>query len=366
MNLPPTRFSLMLIAGLAVGSCHPSLAHAQESKAEVATKLDQAKSEDTRETAAAAEKVAAPKPPSDASPAKLPPAEAKPAASKDPDGQAADSLHPEKKSGREDQGKSSAKPNKPAKRDDGSEKKPLPKIGSVATPQIPGQPWRIHDIKRPRPKMVKPGVVDSAPPADARILFDGKDLGEWYHPGNAEEDVAYEPRWKVVDGYFEIEPHTGSILTVDSFASCQFHIEWMIPEGTTGTSQGRGNSGIKFMERYEVQILDSHNNRTYADGQAAAIYGQYPPMVNATREQGQWQSYDIIFEAPSYAEGKQVQPPVVTVLHNGILVHHRRQLTGPTGLRGASNEVVPPAAPIMLQDHNNRIRFRNIWIRDLP
>jgi Domain of Unknown Function (DUF1080) len=241
---------------------------------------------------------------------------------------------------------------------------PLPKLGSNTNEFIPGMPWRIHDIRRPRPKPVQPGKIDTAPPSDARVLFGGKDLSEWYHPGM--EDEIFEPQWKIhQEGYFEIEPHSGSILTLDSFGSCQLHIEWMIPEGTTGSSQGRGNSGIKFMERYEVQVLDSFNNKTYADGQAASIYGQYPPLVNASREQGQWQSYEIFFEAPKYEGGKLIKAPNLTVIHNGILVQLHRELTGPTGLRGSGKEAVPPVAPLMLQDHSNRIRFRNIWIREL-
>jgi len=252
---------------------------------------------------------------------------------------------------------------KPAKPEP-PEKKILGNVGSLKNAKIPGQPWRIHDLKRPRPKAVTPGVIDTMPPADAVVLFDGTNLNEWYHLGS--EDEAYEAQWKIRDGYFEVEPRTGSILTLNSYASCQLHIEWMIPEGTTGAGQGRGNSGIKFMERYEVQILDSNKNRTYADGQAASIYGQYPPLVNAVRQQGEWQTYDVVFEAPTYEAGKMKRPPVVTVIHNGILVHHHRELAGPTGLRGGTQEEVPPAAPLSLQDHGNRIRFRNIWLRELP
>ncbi len=259
------------------------------------------------------------------------------------------------------------KPGTPAAKAPAPDKVPIEKIGSNTNDFIPGQPWRIHDIKRPRPKAVQPGKTDTAPPADARVLFDGKDLSEWYHPGEeGEEDKAYVPLWKIREGYFEIEPRTGSIITIDSFGSCQLHIEWMIPEGTTGSGQGRGNSGIKFMERYEVQVLDSFKNRTYADGQAGSVYGQYPPMVNASREQGQWQTYEIFFEAPKYEGNNMVRPPFVTVVHNGILVQNHSQLTGPTGLRGSAKDPVPPAAPLMLQDHGNRIRFRNIWIRELP
>ncbi len=252
-------------------------------------------------------------------------------------------------------------PTKPASADG---KIPLPKLGSNTNEFIPGMPWRIHDIRRPRPKAIQPGKVDSSPPSDARVLFGGKDLSEWYHAGV--EDEIFEPQWKVhQEGYFEVEPRSGSIMTIDSFGSCQLHIEWMVPEGTTGSSQGRGNSGIKLMERYEVQVLDSFSNKTYADGQAASIYGQYPPLVNASREQGQWQTYEIFFEAPKYEAGKLVKAPNMTVIHNGILVQLHRELTGPTGLRGSPKEEVPPVAPIQLQDHGNRIRFRNIWIREL-
>lgn len=273
---------------------------------------------------------------------------------------------PESPNGSEDpkKKKRNAKPApKPAKPEP-PVKKSLPNVGALKHPQIPGQPWRIHDIKRPRPKAVAPGVVDSAPPADAVVLFDGENLGQWYHIGPEEE--LYEAQWKVQDGYFEVEPRTGTLVSLDSFGSCQLHIEWMVPKGTSGTSQGRGNSGIKFMERYEVQVLDSFNNRTYADGQAASLYGQYPPMVNAMRPQGEWQTYDIVFEAPTYDAGKLKRPPFATVFHNGILVQNHRELVGPTGLRGGASEEVPPAAPISLQDHGNRIRFRNIWVRELP
>ena len=143
---------------------------------------------------------------------------------------------------------------KPAKPEP-PERKILGNVGSLKNAKIPGQPWLIHDLKRPRPKAVTPGVIDTMPPADAVVLFDGTNLNEWYHIGS--EDEAYEAQWKIRDGYFEVEPRTGSMLTLNSFASCQLHIEWMIPEGTAGAGQGRGNSGIKFMERYEVQILDS-------------------------------------------------------------------------------------------------------------
>ncbi len=255
-----------------------------------------------------------------------------------------------------------------AKKDPPAEpKKPVRKkighLGSLSSQKIPGQPWRIHDALRPRPVMVTPGKMDSLPPSDATILFDGSDLSNWCHRGG--DDELFEPEWKIVDGCLEVEPRTGSLYTIESFASCQLHIEWMIPEGTTGVGQGRGNSGIKLMERFEVQVLESFGSKTYADGQAGSIYGQYPPMVNAVRKPGQWQSYDIFFQAPKFEDDKLIRSASMTVLHNGVLVQLHRVLPGPTGAREPKYSPLQPAAPIMLQDHGNRIRFRNIWLRTL-
>ncbi len=242
-------------------------------------------------------------------------------------------------------------------------KKPLPRMGDTNNQMIPGQPWHIHDRNRPRPLAVAPGSTDDAPPADAVVLFDGTSLSEWCHRGT--EDELFEPMWKIEDGYLEIVPNTGNLYTIDSFGSCQLHLEWQIPEGIQGTSQGRGNSGVKLMERYELQILDSFKSRTYADGQAGAIYGQYPPQFNVVRPQGQWQSFDAYFEAPVYEGDKLIKQPYITLMHNGVFVHHRRELSGPTGAMPDRRSVVPPASPLMLQDHGNAIRFRNIWIRPL-
>lgn len=247
-----------------------------------------------------------------------------------------------------------AEPSKPTK-------KLLPKLGSSNNQMLPGQPWRIHDANRPRPKAIAPGLTNDAPPADAVVLFDGTTLSEWCHHGT--EDEQFEPMWKVENGYVEIVPNTGSLYTIDSFGSCQLHIEWQIPEGVQGSSQNRGNSGVKLMERYELQILDSFKSKTYADGQAGSIYGQYPPLVNAVRPQGEWQTFDAFFEAPVYENDKLIKQPVVTLMHNGIFVHHHRELNGPTGAMPDRKSIVQPAAPILLQDHGSPIRFKNIWIR---
>jgi hypothetical protein len=244
----------------------------------------------------------------------------------------------------------------------------LPNVGSVDSPMLPGQPWRVHDRFRPRPHTVAPPAVEIAIPApgDAIVLFDGQNLNEWVHLDREDKDALIEAQWPVLDGYFEAARGSGDLYTIENFADVQLHLEWCIPEQTKGSSQGKGNSGVKFLGLYEVQILDSFQNRTYADGQAGAIYGQYPPAVNVSRPAGQWQSYDIIFEMPKF-EGEQLKSPgYLTVLHNGVLVHLRRELAGVTGMRSPGKYLPhPPAGPIMLQDHGDPVRFRNVWARPL-
>ncbi len=248
----------------------------------------------------------------------------------------------------------------------------LPNIGASDTPIIPGQPWRVHDSRRPKPMVVTPGELSTyekpgTPPSDAISLFDGTDLANWSQLGPDGPDDLRVPQWKVENGYFEVTPRTGTMQTIDSFGSCQLHIEWQSPEQVRGDSQNRGNSGIKMMQVYEIQVLDSFNNRTYADGYAGSMYGQYPPMVNATRKPGEWQVYDIIFEAPKYKDDGSVdEPAYLTLIHNGVLLHHRRAYYGPTGGRVVQKyNLSAPAAPIALQDHGSPVRYRNIWIRPL-
>ena len=256
-------------------------------------------------------------------------------------------------------------------------KKPMPRklpgIGKLDGVRLPGQKWRVHDIRRPRPPVVTPGELSTyekpgTPPSDAIVLFDGKDLSNWCHINPENPDELLEAQWKVQDGYFEVSPGSGNLLTIDSFGSCQLHIEWQTPESARGDSQGRGNSGIFFMDSFEVQVLDSFKNRTYADGQAGAMYGQYPPMVNASREPGQWQVYDIVFEAPEFSlDDKLEKPAKLTLMHNGVFLHNAREYYGPTGGGGLQQyRPLSPAAPIRIQNHGNPVRFRNIWIRPLP
>lgn len=236
--------------------------------------------------------------------------------------------------------------------------------GYSDTPMLPGQPWRVHDQARPYPPVVDPGPAPEpvAAPSDAIVLFDGTDLDAWR---NAAGERA---QWTILpDGSMEVKAGAGDIETRQHFGDCQLHVEWASPATPEGDSQHRGNSGVFFFGRYEIQVLDSYDNTTYADGQAAALYGQYPPDANVCRAPGQWQSYDIIFTAPRFdAQGGLVSPATVTMLHNGVLVHNARELVGATRHRDVA-EYTPHEAvgAIKLQDHGNPVRFRNIWVRAL-
>ena len=221
------------------------------------------------------------------------------------------------------------------------------------TPFLPGGEWRVHDKARPRPEAIQPGSASSAP-SDATVLFDGTSLSAWN--GGA---------WKLVDGAMEVNG-TGSIETKEHFGDVQLHVEWRSPARVESESQGRGNSGVFLMGRYEIQVLDSYDNPSYADGQAAAVYGQMPPMVNVCRAPGEWQTYDIAFLAPRFEGDELVSPAVVTVFHNGVLVQHAFELIGATSHRTVAT-YAPHAAtgPISLQDHGNTVQYRNIWVREL-
>ncbi|MGA4579663.1 3-keto-disaccharide hydrolase [Limisphaera sp. VF-2] len=205
-------------------------------------------------------------------------------------------------------------------------------------------------------RVVNPGP----PPSDAIVLFDGKNLDAW------ESEQGGPARWRIEDGAMVVVGGTGNIRTRRAFGDCQLHIEWATPEKIEGEGQGRGNSGVFLMGRYEVQILDSWQNPTYQNGQAGAVYGQAPPLVNASRPPGQWQTYDIIFRAPRRdGSGKVVRPATITVLHNGVLVQDHFEIRGSTYLERPQYEPHPDKLPLVLQDHGNPVRFRNIWIREL-
>jgi hypothetical protein len=223
--------------------------------------------------------------------------------------------------------------------------------------------WPQHSKDRPKPPVITPGAgtVGAKPPSDAIVLFDGKTLDKW-------QDAKGGPaKWRVADGSLEVAPGTGGIQTRDGFGDVQLHVEWASPRPPKGSDQDRGNSGVFLMGRYEVQVLDSYGNVTYADGQVAAIYGQYPPLVNASRPPGEWQSYDIVFHRPRFdATGKLLKPARFTVLHNGVLVQDDVEPVGPTAhQRRPPYEAHPDRLPIGLQDHEHPVRYRNIWVRDL-
>lgn len=224
--------------------------------------------------------------------------------------------------------------------------------------------WLAHDLARQRPPIVTPRESPASVPAppDAVQLFDGSDLSKWR---DAEGGPA---RWKIEKGELISVANSGYLYTADTFGDCQLHVEWSAPLPAMGRSQARGNSGVFLMGLYEVQVLDSYENETYADGQAAAIYGQYPPLVNACLPPGQWQNYEIVFHRPRFREdGTLLQAARMTVLHNGILVQDNVELWGPTTwLQNRPYEKHPDRLPISLQDHGNPVRFRNIWLRQLP
>ncbi len=213
-------------------------------------------------------------------------------------------------------------------------------------------PW-TSGIAWPEPKVVDPGPV-GGPPSDAVVLFDGKDLSKWHNADG----------WKIENGY----AICGSNLTTkQAFGDCQLHVEWAAPAEVKGSGQGRGNSGVYLMGQYEIQVLDSHKNKTYFDGQAGAIYKQRPPLVNACRKPGEWQSYDIIFEAPRFgSDGKLARPAYVTILQNGVLIQNHFEIMGETEYRRQPRyKAHPPKLPLTLQYHGHPVRYRNLWIREL-
>jgi len=237
-------------------------------------------------------------------------------------------------------------------------------LAAAAAAQTPTK-WKPHDMNRPVPAVVDPGTASTQetpgkPPSDAIVLFDGKDLSQWQMKDGS------PAKWKVANGYMETVPKAGYIFTKKSFADYQLHLEFATPTPAEGSGQDRGNSGVFLMGLYEIQVLDSYNNRTYADGQAGAVYGQYPPLVNASRKPGEWQTYDIVFHPSHFtSEGKLVRLGRVTVLHNGVLVQDNVEIQGPT-VTGEPDKPHADKLPLGLQDHNHPVRYRNIWLREIP
>jgi hypothetical protein len=242
-----------------------------------------------------------------------------------------------------------------------------PKIEYVDTPS--GR-WMVHDENRPAPPVITPGTFSSTrrvgqAPSDAVVLFDGTEasMKNW-------TDTKGNPsKWVVGEGYMESVKGAGPIQTKESFGSCQLHVEFATPEKVVGTSQGRGNSGVFLQGEFEVQVLDSYENKTYPDGQCAALYGRSVPLVNACRKPGEWQSYDIVYHSAIFKNGKIVRKPTFTVFQNGVLVQDHVTLEGSTGWINAHAVTdfhpIPDKGPLQLQDHGNPVRYRNIWIRPL-
>jgi hypothetical protein len=227
-----------------------------------------------------------------------------------------------------------------------------------------GVRWRQHDIRRPRPAVVEPPPpsAPAAAPRDAIVLLGDDGLEAWQTPEGG------KPGWKLEGGVLETVPGAGPIHTRESFGDVQLHVEWSAPEPPAGVGQDRGNSGVFLMGQFEVQVLDSYRADTYADGQAGAIYGQYPPLFNASRPPGQWQTYDIVFRRPRFeSDGTLRAPARLTVIHNGIVVQNNEELWGQTNwLESQSFDPKVDRGPIQLQDHNHPVRYRNMWIRKLP
>ena len=238
-------------------------------------------------------------------------------------------------------------------------------IGYDDTPFIPGSKYRVHDSARPQPRIIAPGTASAQekpgiPPSDAVVLLDGHDLSGWLSTDGS------PARWKLENGCMEVVPRTGNIQSRQHFGDCQLHVEWAAPTLVKGESQGRGNSGVFLMGLYEIQVLDCYDNPTYADGTTAAIYGQHPPLVNACRKPGEWQTYDAVWLGPRFDGDRLVRPAHLTLLHNGIVVHHNAELQGPTRHRqAAEHKPHPETGPLVLQDHGDLVRYRNIWYRPL-
>ncbi|MEP6732380.1 MAG: DUF1080 domain-containing protein [bacterium] len=246
----------------------------------------------------------------------------------------------------------------------------LAALASTASAQQAAKP-EDTEVWKPVPKIITPGAMNSDAPSDAIKLFDGSNLNEWVN-----SQTTAPAGWTVANGVMTVNKKTGDIATKRKFRNYQLHIEWRIPESITGSGQARGNSGVFLASTgpdahgYELQVLDSYNNTTYVNGQAGSIYKQNPPLVNANRKPGEWQTYDVVWTAPTFAaDGSLLTPAYVTALHNGVLVQQHYQLQGETAYIGKPAYIKYDTAPIMLQSHGDPsepISFRNIWVRELP
>lgn len=238
-------------------------------------------------------------------------------------------------------------------------------MGYTDTPMLPGGQWHVHDINRPQPVKITAGACSTQttvglPPSDAEVLFDGKDLSKWHAAKGGPAP------WTVRDGYMEVVPHSGDIYTREEFGSIQLHVEWRTPSPLKPEHVYQGNSGVFLYGFYELQVFESSVNLIYADGQAGAIYGQNPPLVNPSRAAGQWQTFDIIFIPAVFKDGKLETPAYLTAFQNGVLIQNHTAIMGDSGHR-----ILPvykdhgPKGPVRLQEHGDPVRYRNIWVRRL-
>ena len=238
-------------------------------------------------------------------------------------------------------------------------------MGYTDTPLLPDGKWRVHDLNRPQPVKIAGATCSTqttvgVPPSDAEVLFNGKDLSKWK---TEKGDAA---PWAVRDGYMEVVPHSGDIYTREDFGPIQLHVEWRTPAPLLHEHVYQGNSGVFLMGVYELQVFESSVNLIYADGQAGAMYGQYPPLVNPARDAGQWQVFDVVFIPGHFKDGKVETPPYITAFENGVLIQNHTAIWGDSGHRKLPAPVDHgPKGPIRLQDHSDLVRFRNIWVRRL-
>ena len=238
-------------------------------------------------------------------------------------------------------------------------------MGYTDTPILPDGKWHVHDINRPQPRKITGATCSTqasvgVPPSDAEVLFNGKDLSKW------RTEKGGSAAWTVRDGYMEVVPHSGDIYTREDFGPIQLHVEWRTPTPLKHERVYQGNSGIFLQGAYELQVFESSVILIYADGQAGAIYGQYPPLVNPSRDAGQWQVFDLVFIPGRFKDGKFETPPYITVFQNGVLIQNHAAIMGDSGHRKLPAPVDHgPQGPIRLQDHSDLVRFRNIWVRRL-
>jgi hypothetical protein len=232
-------------------------------------------------------------------------------------------------------------------------------LGFDDTPFLPNSPWRVHDRSRPQPPVLEPGETSAQPPSDAIVLFDGKDLSQW-------EDAKGGVPTGLEDGCINVL-RSGDLFTKQKFGDCQLHVEWATPSQVdTKLRSWWGNSGVFFLAKYELQVTESRETRHKADGLPAAIYGQTPPLVNAARKPGQWQTYDVVFTAPRFDGDKLLEPACFTVFWNGVLAQYRTACMGTTRYKTVPKyDCHDVVGPIKLQQHGSAVRFRNIWVRPL-